>query len=260
MASKSIICTFQDGKQYYLQCDVLQVKNVLHRQINSKIPFDNIILIDDYDKVYSASTALYQTKNNQMQGQISYKVLDAQYLYREYKELIKINETNYEELLETQQKLQKLVEEMKEKEKSHKIEIQQLCETNKSQSADILRTKQAEIEKMKAEKDQEIQEIQDKHNRLELQLNQITNKCNAQDENIRQLQDDIQTQMTNNDKLQKKNEDLNNEINKINQDKTNLDQQWQTWYGQLNAQMEQKIQQIYQYQLAIQQTNNDYGF
>ncbi|CAD8077292.1 unnamed protein product [Paramecium primaurelia] len=258
MASKDIICTFQ-GKQYFLQCEVLNVKKELLKKLNNKIPFDNIILIDDQDKVYTASVALYQTKNNQMQGQICYKVLDAQNLYREQKELIKITETKYEELLETQQKLQKLGEEIKEKEKSHKIEIQQLSETNKSQSADILTTKQAEIEKMKAEKDKEIQEIQEKHNILELQLNQMTNKYYAQDETIRQLQDEIQTQITNNDQLQKKNEELNNEINKINQEKTNLDQQWQHWYGQLKTSTDS---QIYQYQVVIQQAqqaNNDYA-
>ncbi|CAD8177119.1 unnamed protein product [Paramecium pentaurelia] len=153
------------------------------------------------------------------------------------------NQENYEGLLETQQRLYRLVEEMKEKEMSLKIEIQQL-------------TKQAEIEKMKAEKEKEIQEIQEKYNKLELQLNQMTNKCNAQDENIRQLQDDIQTQITNNDKLQKKNEDLNNEITKINQDQNNYQCKQQHIYSELKTLMEQQIQQQ---QITIYQANNDYA-
>ncbi|CAD8077280.1 unnamed protein product [Paramecium primaurelia] len=238
MLNCKIICEMPNEEIIYIDCEPQNVKKELHKKIKNKIPFDNIILIDDQDKVYNASAALYQTKNNQIQGQICYKVLNAQNLYREQKELIKIKETNYEELLETQQKLQKLVEEMKEKEILHKIEIQQLSETNKCQSADILTTKQAEIEKMEFEKE----------HKFESDLNQMTTKFNNQDGNIIQLQDENQAQKKNNKILQIMNEELIQEISRIKQEKI--------FFDQLKTQMES---QIYQYQQASEQANNDFA-
>ncbi|CAD8172697.1 unnamed protein product [Paramecium octaurelia] len=158
----------------------------------------------------------------------------------------------YEKWLEAEQKLGNLVEEMKEKEKQHQMNIQQLSEIYKNQSVD------KEIEKMKAEKEKQkqIQEIQESRDQLELEFNQINTRCSDLEQNIQQLQEDNQQQQRNYEiQLQKKNEEMQNEINyqKISVIQ-NLNTQWQNYLDQVISQFQQQLQQ--QYQQATQ-TNNE---
>ncbi|CAD8214726.1 unnamed protein product [Paramecium pentaurelia] len=108
-----------------------------------------------------------------MKDRIFYKVFDTLLLYRECKEIISIKQVNDQNMLENLQKFNKLDQQIKEIGLQHKSDIKQLSEINKSYSSDILRTKQAEIEKIKVLKEQDIQKNQDKHNKLEFELNQI---------------------------------------------------------------------------------------
>ncbi|CAD8215463.1 unnamed protein product [Paramecium octaurelia] len=97
-----------------------------------------------------------------MQIKIIRKVSDSN------KGIINNNKDN-EKQLESESKFKKLNEEMKEKQ--HQVEIQQLFDEIKIQSADILRAKQTEINQLKAEKEEQIKLIQDQNNKFEQNLN-----------------------------------------------------------------------------------------
>ncbi|CAD8116465.1 unnamed protein product [Paramecium primaurelia] len=165
--------------------------------------------------------------------ELSYMVMDAQQLYREYKELIKMKSKYYQELVETAKELS----EIKDKEIQYKTIIQQLSETNTSEDADILITKLTEIDKIKAQK--EVQ-IQDKNNYPESELDQRIIKSLNQEESIIKLQ-------VENIKLQIKIEEL--QI-KSNQEKN---QNWQSQCQFLTTQLQQYLEKQ---QMAIQSYND----
>ncbi|CAK87496.1 unnamed protein product (macronuclear) [Paramecium tetraurelia] len=158
-------------------------------------------------------------------------------------------------LIEAERKLRILAEEMKEKEKQHYMEIQELSENNRTQSANILRTKQAEMEKTKAEKQKQIQEIQDRYDRLELELNLMNTRCRNQEQQIQQLEEDNQQfQKYHEIELQKKNEDLMIEMQKT--------QQYQQYLQQLSeyclvSQFEQQKLYIQQMEQLVKQQQVD---
>ncbi|CAK69493.1 unnamed protein product (macronuclear) [Paramecium tetraurelia] len=154
----------------------------------------------------------------------------------------------YEKLLEAEYKLGNLVEEMKEKEKQHYLDIQQLSKNYKNQSVDN------DIVKMKAEKEKQIQEIQEIRDQLELELNQINTRCSDLEQNIQQLQEDNQQQQRDYEiQFQKKNEELQNEMNKKNQEIQILNAEWQNYFNQVTTQCQQQFSQ--EMQLATNANN-----
>ncbi|CAD8168764.1 unnamed protein product [Paramecium pentaurelia] len=222
MALQKITCQIPEGQIYYFEIEVQNIRSELSKRIHH-IPYDNIILVDDQDKVYSASTALYSQKYNNLMKELSYTVIDAQQLYREYKELIKMKSKYYQELIETAKELS----EIKEKEIQYKTIIQQLSEKNTSEEVNILITKLTEIDKIKAQK--EVQ-IQDKYNYPESELDQRIIKSLNQEDIIIKLQEENIKQQIKIEELQIKS---NQETN----------QNWQSQCQFLNTQLQQYLKQ-----------------
>ncbi|CAD8186786.1 unnamed protein product [Paramecium octaurelia] len=158
--------------------------------------------------------------------------------YQEDGNAIKLSKEIQGKLIEAEQKLSNLAEEMKEKEKYHYMKIQQLSENNRTQTANILRTQQAEMEKIQAEKQKQIYEISERRDILEVELNRMNIRFSNLEQENQQLQEDyLSLQRSFEVQLKNKNEELMVYTQKI------LNEQWQNYVSQIYSQFQLQFEQ-----------------
>ncbi|CAD8085839.1 unnamed protein product [Paramecium sonneborni] len=220
-----------DKKSYKIEkCTVVNIRKEIAKRNNgnNQIPYDNIILVDmKDDQVYSASTALYQTRNNR-EKEVFYKVYDAATLYKEKKELQIKYEKNQEELIQAQQEKNQLTEEKKNKEIEYTDRINQLSQNNNTKIADILKNAQEEINKCNKEKEDQINKVWKKCNQIESELEQKMHQNNEQAREITNLKDD-------NGKLFNQVQQLCKDLEKVKLEKADMLNKWQNYHqGELN--------------------------
>ncbi|CAD8085833.1 unnamed protein product [Paramecium sonneborni] len=230
-----------DKKSHIIEkCTVVNIRKEIAKNRNNQIPYDNIILVDmKDDQVYSASTALYQTRKNR-EKEVFYKVYDAATLYKEKKELQIKYEKNQEELIQAQQEKNQLTEEKKNKEIEYTDRLNQLSQNKSTKIADILKNAQEEINKCNKEKEDQINKVLEKYHQINSELEQKMHQNIEQAREITNLKDDYI-------KLQNQIQQLQKDIQNTNQERLHLQNYWQQQYQKMVSQYENNIKYLQSY-------------